>query len=87
MTKLPEAKLAEMAKTMPVFAPGVDPLFKAGAVTTIWDAHKPFAEQLMGTLSGLSGMDGRDVLGKDRGGREVAAEVARRVTAAVGGAR
>ena len=75
VTKLPEEKLAEMAKTMPVFAPGVDPLFTA------------VAEQLTGTLSGMSGKDGRDVLGKDRGGRELAAEVARRVMAAVGGAR
>ena len=81
VTKLPEKKLAEMAKTMPVFAPGVDPLFKTGAVTTIWDARKPFDAQLAETLEGATGEDGRDALGKERGGREVAADVARRVIA------
>ena len=82
VTKLPEKKLADMAKTMPVFAPGLDPLFKTGAVTTIWKTDQPFDEQLVVTLEGATGHDGRDALGKERGGRKVAADVARQVVAA-----
>ena len=83
VTKLPEKKLADMAKKTPVFAPGLDPLFKTGAVTTIWDAHEPFDAQLAKTLAAATGEDRRDALGKERGGREVAAEVARRVMASL----
>ncbi len=82
VTKLPEKKLADMAKTMPVFAPGLDPLFETGAVTTIWKTDHPFDEQLVATLKGVTGHDGRDGLGKERGGRKVAADVAHKVAAA-----
>ena len=83
VTKLPEKKLAELAKTTPVFAPGLDPLFKTGAVTTIWDSRKPFDLQLVETLKDMTGEDRRDVLGMERGGRMVAKDVARRVALAL----
>ena len=86
VTKLPEKKLEEMAKTTPVFAPGLASLFKIGAVTAIWDATKPLDAQLAETLKGASAADERGALGKERGGRKVSAEVAGRVAAAVRGA-
>ncbi len=86
VTKIPEKKLVEMAKSTPVFAPGLDPLFKTGAVTTIWDAKRPLDAQLVETLKSATMTDERDALGKERGGRMVAADVARRVMAALGSA-
>jgi malonate decarboxylase gamma subunit len=83
VTKLPEKKLAEMAKTMPVFAPGLDSLFKAGAVAVIWDAGAPFDAQLAKTLEDVAANDERGALGKARGGRTVSADIASRVMAAV----
>ena len=71
VTKIPEKKLAEMAKSTPVFAPGLDPLFKTGAVTTIWDANRPFDGQLAETLKGATMKDERDTLGAERGGRQL----------------
>ena len=84
VTKLPEKKLIEMAKSTPVFAPGLDPMFKTGAVMTIWDAKRPFDGQLAETLKSATTTDERDALGKERGGRMVASDVARRVMVALG---
>lgn len=83
VTKLPLDKLKEMAKTTPVFAPGLDPLFKTGAVTAIWDATKPLDAQLADTLKDARAEDRRGALGAERGGRKVSAEIAGRVAKAV----
>ena len=40
VTKLPLDKLKELAKTTPVFAPGLDHLFQMGAVAEIWDPRE-----------------------------------------------
>ena len=87
VTKLPEKKLAELAKVTPVFAPGVDPLFKTGAVTAIWNARKPLAEQLAATLEDAGPEDRRGALGKERGGRTMSADVVQRVSEAAVGTR
>ncbi len=83
VTKLPEDKLAKLAKTTPVFAPGVEPMVQTGAVTTVWDADTSLADQLAATLADAQQHDDRDVVGKQRGGRPVAADVAQRVSAAL----
>ncbi len=82
VTKLDLDKLKEMAKSTPVFAPGLDHLSQTGAVKGVWDPDKPLAPQLAATLKDASPEDRRDVLGKERKGRTVAADVARRVIAA-----
>ncbi len=79
VTKLPREKLEALAKTTPVFAPGLDPLFKTGAVAEIWDGDKPFDAQLAATLDRATPQDGRAALGKQRGGRTLSADVAARV--------
>jgi malonate decarboxylase gamma subunit len=81
VTKLPLDKLKELAKTTPVFAPGIDHLFQIGAVAEIWDPEKPLDEQLEAALAKASPADTRDELGVERKGRVMAATVARRVIA------
>ena len=83
VTKIPVEKLEEMAKTTPVFAPGLGPLFKTGAVTAIWDAGKPLDAQLAEALKGAVALDERGAIGRERGGRKVSADVADRVVAAL----
>jgi malonate decarboxylase gamma subunit len=81
VTKLPLDKLKELAKTTPVFAPGLDHLFQMGAVAEIWDPEKPLDEQLEAALGKASPKDVRDELGAERKGRHMAAQVAKRVIA------
>ena len=85
VTKLPEDKLKELAKTTPVFAPGLDHLAQTGAVAEIWDPKKPLGEQLEAALERAEQKDVRDQLGAERKGRPVAAKVAFHVIAAATG--
>jgi malonate decarboxylase gamma subunit len=80
VTKLPLEVLEEKAKSTPVFAPGLSNLAKTGAVHVLWDAAQPLADQLETLLGSLPAYgDGRDTLGKDRGGRPKAHDIAERV--------
>ena len=79
VTKLPEARLLELAETTPVFAPGLDHMEFVGAVAAVWDPMKPLDGQLEHTLSTASPHDVRDVLGAKRKGRPMAAAIAKRV--------
>jgi malonate decarboxylase gamma subunit len=84
VTKLPLAQLTAMAKTTPIFAPGVEPLFLTGAVTAKWDAETQLAAQLAGLLQDAAARDRRDEIGLQRGGRLKSAEIARRVMTEAG---
>lgn len=79
VTKLPLEKLTELSKTTPVFAPGLDSMFKVGAVTQLWDPTTPLGPQFEATLANFPAVDMRDALGAERGGRTVAAGIARTV--------
>jgi malonate decarboxylase gamma subunit len=79
VTKLPVDKLKQLAKTTPVFAPGLDHMVQMGAVAKIWDPAKPLYEQLEEALAAASLTDVRDELGAERKGRPMAALVAKRV--------
>ncbi len=83
VTKLPEAKLRELSKETAVFAPGLDPMVKIGAVAEVWDAGQPLDAQLAATLARTSPVDERDRLGAHREGRSMAGPVAARVAATV----
>ena len=85
VTKLPEDRLKELAKTTPVFAPGLDHLAQTGAVAEIWDPKKPLDEQFEASLARAGQKDVRDQLGAERKGRPMAAQVARQVVAAATG--
>ncbi len=82
VTKLPEERLVELAKTTAVFAPGLDHMVTIGAVATIWDPSKPLDAQLEQALADASPHDRRDVTGAERNGRPMAADIAKRVIAA-----
>jgi malonate decarboxylase gamma subunit len=82
VTKLPLEQLRELAKSTPIFAPGVEPLFATGAVTETWAADQPFAPrlaELLGRAAPTS--DLRDQIGLERKGRLLAREIAERVAA------
>ena len=82
---VPLDRLKELAKTTPVFAPGLDHFAQTGAVAAIWDPKKPLDEQLEAAISDASPWDQRDRLGAERGGRLLAAKVAEQVIAAATG--
>lgn len=80
VTKLSLDTLQELAKSTPVFAPGLDPLFAVGAVTAKWDPEKPLCDQLAAALQlPAEPRDGRDKLGLKRKGRLLAARIAEEV--------
>jgi malonate decarboxylase gamma subunit len=80
VTKLSMDVLADMAKSTPVFAPGLDNLTKMGAVNATWDDAAPLAGQLQALLNNNDdGRDRRDIRGKAQSGRLKAADIAERV--------
>ncbi len=85
VTKLSIDILKEKAKSTPVFAPGLDNLAQTGAVLETWDPEKSLATQLSALLErDKAAGDRRDILGKERGGRPKAAEIASRVESLAG---
>jgi malonate decarboxylase gamma subunit len=83
VTKLPLEQLQDLAKSTPIFAPGIEPLFAIGAVTDIWaTGDQPFAKRLAALLQQPGGTsDSRDRIGFERKGRLLAKEIAERVIA------
>lgn len=80
VTKLPLETLKELAKSTPIFAPGVEPLFATGAVAEIWPADRPFAPRLAAHLRQPAAIsDLRDRIGLERKGRLLARQIAERV--------
>lgn len=80
VTKLSMQALQEKAKSTPVFAPGLSNLAQMGAVQMIWSNATSLADQLEALLADMPAVhDRRDVLGKDRGGRLKAVDIAERV--------
>jgi malonate decarboxylase gamma subunit len=82
VTKLPLEHLKELAKSTPIFAPGVEPLFATGAVTETWAANEPLAPRLEALLQQpVATSDPRDRIGLERRGRLLAQKIAERVAA------
>ena len=79
VTKFPEERLKEISKKSPVFAPGLDHMVQMGAIADVWDPALPLDAQLEQALAVASPDDVRDVLGAERKGRPMSAQVARRV--------
>jgi malonate decarboxylase gamma subunit len=80
VTKLSMAALEEKAKSTPVFAPGLSNLAQMGAVHMTWSDAFSLAEQLEALLADMPVVqDRRGALGKERGGRLKAADIAERV--------
>jgi malonate decarboxylase gamma subunit len=82
VTKLPLEQLEELAKSTPIFAPGVAPLFAIGAMAETWAANEPFAPRLAALLQlPVATSDPRDRIGFERKGRLLAQKIAERVAA------
>jgi malonate decarboxylase gamma subunit len=82
VTKLPLEQLERLAKSTPIFAPGVAPLFAIGAVTQTWAADQLFAPRLADLLrQPVATSDLRDQIGLERKGRRLAQTIAERVAA------
>jgi malonate decarboxylase gamma subunit len=80
VTKLSTEVLEEKARSTPVFAPGLSNLARMGAVHMTWNDGVSLADQLDALLANMpDAHDRRDVLGKERGGRSKAADIAERV--------
>jgi len=80
VTKLSMETLLEKAKSTPVFAPGLSNLARMGAVHVVWNNAASLADQMEALLADMpAAYDRRDALGKERGGRLKAADIAERV--------
>jgi len=81
VTKLPLGVLRQKAQTTPVFAPGLENLVQAGAIAEVWDPARPLSGQLAALLAQPTTGDQRSALGKARGGRTRALDIADTVVA------
>ena len=80
VTKIDEARLAELAQSNPVFAPGVRNYLAMGGVKALWQGDAAaLRAQLRQALAERSLEDLRAADGAQRGGRNLAATVAREV--------
>jgi malonate decarboxylase gamma subunit len=77
ITKVPEERLAELAKDNPVFAPGAENYLRMGALQAIWDGD--LAARLAAAIAQCESVDRRSELGLARGGRLWAKPVAEAV--------
>ncbi|MEC5216265.1 malonate decarboxylase gamma subunit [Actimicrobium sp. GrIS 1.19] len=73
ITKVPEARLTELAKDNPVFAPGPENYVRMGGLQGLWEGD--LAQCLASALSDADPVDRRSSLGLQRGGRKMAATV------------
>ena len=80
VTKIDEARLAELAESNPVFAPGVRNYLAMGGVKSLWQGDgAALRDHLRQALAQRSLEDVRAADGAARGGRRLAAAVARDV--------
>jgi malonate decarboxylase gamma subunit len=79
ITKVPEARLTELAVDNPVFAPGPENYLRMGGIQEIW--HGDLAAALAAALKQDSDGDVRSALGQARGGRTLAQRVVAAIVA------
>lgn len=77
ITKVPEERLTELAKSNPVFAPGAENYLRMGGVHALWQGD--LAALLADAISNADATDRRSALGFTRGGRKLAQPVAQAV--------
>lgn len=77
VTKIDEERLAELSKSNPVFAPGVENYVAMGGIRSLWTGN--LQAQLLAALDDSPTLDQRAADGAARGGRILAAQVIARV--------
>lgn len=80
VTKIDEQRLAELSKSNPVFAPGVQNYVAMGGVRSLWTGD--LQARLLAALDDSPTLDERAADGAARGGRTLAAQVIERVVSA-----
>lgn len=80
VTKIDETRLAELSKSNPVFAPGVENYVAMGGIRALWTGD--LQAQLVMALQDAPLLDERAADGAARGGRTLAAPVMQRVASA-----
>jgi malonate decarboxylase gamma subunit len=80
VTKIGLERLEELANDSPVFAPGAENYWRMGGIHEIWSADDNWPERLAAALASATDTDGRAAIGLERGGRQLAAPTAQRVT-------
>jgi malonate decarboxylase gamma subunit len=78
VTRIPLERLESLSAASPVLAPGLDNYVRLGCVASVWEA--PLSARLDAALARPAGPDRRAENGQARGGRTLAARVARRVS-------
>jgi malonate decarboxylase gamma subunit len=78
VTRLPEERLQELARSSPVFAPGAINYVRMGAVDALWEGS--LSQALLAAVDRAQARDVRGAVGRERGGRLLAGTVARRVS-------
>jgi len=73
ITKVPEERLTELARSNPVFAPGPENYLRMGGVADIWTGD--LAHALREALAEDRSADRRAIAGLERGGRKLAQRV------------
>jgi malonate decarboxylase gamma subunit len=68
-----------MARSTSVFAPGLDNMVQTGAVQATLDPGKPLGPQIAALIADSPAVDTRDALGRERGGRPLAHDIAAQV--------
>ena len=79
VTKLPLETLQDMARSTSVFAPGLDNMVQTGAVQATLDPDTPLGPQISALIADSPAADTRDALGRERGGRPLAHDIAAQV--------
>lgn len=80
VTKIDEARLAELSQSNPVFAPGVKNLVAMGGIRALWTGD--LQAQLIAALDNSPTLDERANDGAARGGRMLSAQVSQQVVSA-----
>lgn len=80
VTKINLERLEALATESPVFAPGAANFWKMGGIHDIWSAEDNWTVRLVTAFDSIPGSDSRAAIGYERGGRQLAAAIARLVT-------
>lgn len=81
VTKIPVETLRELSKKLPALEFGAEPFALLGGVQEVWPTDDALAGRLSAAIASAAAEDGRALLGKQRGGRTLAYDVAQRVLA------
>ena len=82
VTKIPVPVLRKLSKTMPSLEFGARPFALLGGVEEVWPAKGDVQAKLARAIATATTEDNRAALGKKRGGRKLALDVAKKVLAA-----